>query len=216
MQFHTVLFDFDYTLADTSVGIVNSFHYAFDRLNIERKEEASIKKTIGMPLKAAFTALTGLQDPRLQEQFRRYFVTSSNAIMTKNTVLFDDTIAVLRKLKQAGCQIAIVSNKYRFRINESIEKFQLHSYIDTVIGGEDVSIAKPSPEGCLKAMEQLQAQPENTVYIGDSVIDAKTAQSAGIALIAVTTGTDTAEDLKAYPHLKICNCLAEITDIICK
>lgn len=85
----------------SSVGIVNSFHYAFDRLNIERKEEASIKKTIGMPLKAAFTALTGLQDPRLQEQFRRYFVTSSNAIMTKNTVLFDDTIAVLRKLKQA-------------------------------------------------------------------------------------------------------------------
>ena len=53
MHFHTVLFDFDYTLADTSVGIVNSFHYAFDRLNIERKEEASIKKTIGMPLKAA-------------------------------------------------------------------------------------------------------------------------------------------------------------------
>ena len=79
-----------------------------------------------MPLKAAFTALTGLQDPRLQEQFRRYFVTSSNAIMTKNTILFDDTIAVLKKLKQAGCQIAIVSNKYRFRINESIEKFQLH------------------------------------------------------------------------------------------
>ncbi len=28
MQFHTVLFDFDYTLADTSVGIINSFHYA--------------------------------------------------------------------------------------------------------------------------------------------------------------------------------------------
>ena len=98
-----------------------------------------------MPLKAAFTALTGLQDPRLQEQFRRYFVTSSNAIMTKNTVLFDDTIAVLKKLKQTGCQIAIVSNKYRFRINESIEKFQLHSYIDAVIGGEDVSIAKPFP-----------------------------------------------------------------------
>ena len=168
-----------------------------------------------MPLKAAFTALTGLQDPRLQEQFRRYFVTSSNAIMTKNTILFDDTIAVLKKLKQAGCQIAIVSNKYRFRINESIEKFQLHSYIDTVIGGEDVSIAKPSPEGCLKAMEQLQTQPENTVYIGDSVIDAKTAQSAGIALIAVTTGTDTAEDLKAYPHLKICSCLAEAADTIC-
>ena len=44
MQFHTVLFDFDYTLADTSVGIINSFHYAFDRLNIERKEEESIKK----------------------------------------------------------------------------------------------------------------------------------------------------------------------------
>ncbi len=49
-----------------------------------------------MPLKTAFTALTGLQDPRLQEQFRRYFVTSSNAIMTKNTILFDDTIDVLK------------------------------------------------------------------------------------------------------------------------
>ena len=100
-------------------------------------------------------------------------------------------------------------------LEESIEKFQLHSYIDAVIGGEDVSIAKPFPEGCLKAMEQLQSKPENTVYIGDSIIDAKTAQSAGIALIAVTTGTDTAEDLKAYPHLKICSCLTEAADTIC-
>ena len=123
MQFHTVLFDFDYTLADTSVGIINSFHYAFDRLNIERKEEVSIKKTIGMPLKAAFTALTGLQDPRLQEQFRRYFVTSSNAIMTKNTVLFEDTISVLQRLKQTGCQIAIVSNKYRFVSTKVLKNF---------------------------------------------------------------------------------------------
>lgn len=69
MHFHTVLFDFDYTLADTSVGIVNSFHYAFDRLNIERKEEASIKKTIGMPLKAAFTALTGRKIPVCKSNF---------------------------------------------------------------------------------------------------------------------------------------------------
>ena len=92
----------------------------------------------------------------------------------------------------------------------------MHSYIDAIIGGEDVSIAKPSPEGCLKAMEQLHTNPENTIYIGDSMIDAKTAQNAGIAFIAVTTGTDTAEDLKAYPHLKICNCLILTTDIICE
>ena len=65
-------------------------------------------------------------------------------------------------------------------------------------------------------MEQLQSTPEHTVYIGDSIIDAQTAQSAEIALIAVTTGTDTAEDLKAYPHLKICSCLAEAADTLCE
>lgn len=216
MQYNTILFDFDYTLADTTVGIINSFHYAFDRLNIDRRDDDSIRKTVGMPLKAAFTALTGLQDARLQEQFHRYFVTSSNAIMTRNTVLFDDTIPVLKKLKEQNCKIAIVSTKYHFRINESIEKFSLHDYIDIVIGGENVSAFKPSPEGCLKAMEALDSSPEKTVYIGDSIIDAQAAKNANIAFIGVTTGTDKPIDFKPYPNLYLCNTLTEAAAYICK
>lgn len=216
MQYKTILFDFDYTLADTTVGIINSFHYAFDRLNIDRRDDESIRKTVGMPLKAAFTALTGLQDARLQEQFHRYFVTSSNAIMTRTTVLYKDTIPVLKQFKKQGCTIAIVSTKYRFRIDESIQKFNLHDFIDAVVGGEDVSAFKPSPEGCIKAMEQLNSKPEQTIYIGDSFIDAQASKNANIGFIGVTTGTDKAKDFEPYPYLKLCNSLTEAAAFICK
>ncbi len=63
-------------------------------------------------------------------------------------------------------------------------------------------------------MEQFHSKPENTVYIGDSIIDAKQRKARNCTDCGYNR-TDTAEDLKTYPHLKICSCLTEAADTIC-
>ena len=56
------------------------------------------------------------------------------------------------------------------------------------MGGEDVSRHKPDPESLLLAMEQLGVGPEEVLYVGDSVSDARAAQRAGVRFVAALSG----------------------------
>ena len=49
-----VIFDFDYTLGDSSNGIALSINYALERLGYEAQKMDAIRKTIGLSLKETF------------------------------------------------------------------------------------------------------------------------------------------------------------------
>ena len=53
-----IIFDFDYTLGDSTNGIALSINYALEKLGYEAKELTTIKKTIGLSLKDTYTVLT--------------------------------------------------------------------------------------------------------------------------------------------------------------
>ena len=83
-------------------------------------------------------------------------------------------------------------------------------FLDIVVGGEDVKAPKPSPEGVKFALEHLGSSPEETLYIGDSTVDAETAQNAGVDFAGVLNGMTTAEELRVYPHKIIMQNLGEL------
>ena len=78
-------------------------------------------------------------------------------------------------------------------------------FFDVIVGGDDVKNPKPHPEALIKAVSSLGAAKKDVLYIGDSIIDARTAERAGIDFFAVTTGTTTREDFYpvSYTHLKV-------------
>ena len=47
---------------------------------------------------------------------------------------------------------------------------------------------KPAPDSLFAAMQQLDADTDNTVYVGDSEVDVQTAQNAGVPCISVLWG----------------------------
>ncbi len=49
-----------------------------------------------------------------------------------------------------------------------------------VLGGGDVP-SKPDPAGVRAILERVRARPEDTVFVGDSLVDARTAEAAGVA-----------------------------------
>ena len=203
MDYEAYLFDFDYTLANSEKGIVMCFKHVFERNGFKGIEDDAIKKTIGLTLEEAFILLTGIKDPENISGYRKHYVEKSNEVMVANTKLFPETLPMLRKLKEKGAKTGIISTKYRYRIESTISLYGLDELIDLIIGGEDVETAKPSPEGVRKALERLKCCREKALYIGDSLVDARTAENAGVYFAAVTTGTTTAADFEASPHVKI-------------
>ena len=110
----------------------------------------------------------------------------------------------------SGASIGIISTKYRFRIKELVDVHFPGNFFDIIVGGEDVKAAKPSPEGVLLALKELHASKAETLYIGDSTVDAATAKAAGVSFAGVTHGVTTAEELSKYPHWKIMSSLEEL------
>ena len=209
-RYHTYLFDFDYTLADSSKGIVICFRNVLERHRHTGISDEQIKRTIGKTLVDSFSILTDIGDEAILEEYRKEYVKEADRFMTANTRLFPETVSVLQALKEKGANIGIISTKYRYRIMELAKNTVPEGIIDLIVGGEDVKTAKPSPEGVFLALENLGTDKDTTLYIGDSIVDAETAQAAGIDFAGVLHGATTAEELEAYPHVAIMKDLTEL------
>ena len=213
MNYTTYLFDFDYTLADSSRGIVTCFRNVLTRHGYTEVTDDDIKRTIGKTLEDSFSILTGVTDAGQLAGFKAEYRKEADTHMTVNTVLFLETKSVLTALKDSGARIGIISTKYRFRIKELLDQHFPEDFMDIIVGGEDVKAAKPSPEGLLLAIKQLHANKAETLYIGDSTVDAETAQAAGVDFAGVTHGVTTAKELEKYPHWKIMSTLDELLEV---
>lgn len=210
MIYTTVIFDFDFTLADASPAIIDSMNSAFRGLGLEERDGQAIIRTVGLTLTQAFGILTGLDDAELAKRFLTLFKERADQIMTAQTELLPGAVDVLTRLKNAGCNTAIVTSKLRYRIEETLQKHGITSLVDYIVGFDDVQEAKPSPEGLLKALAHFCVDKRNTLYVGDSYIDANAAANAGVDFAAVTTGTTSGKDFQALPHVWIVKGLSEL------
>ena len=208
--YRTYLFDFDYTLADSSKGIVMCYRIVLERHGHTGISDEEIKRTIGKTLVESFSILSGVTDAGILETYRKEYVKEADKYMTANTRLFPETAEVLAKLKAQGAKIGIISTKYRYRIMELLSHALPEGTIDLIVGGEDVQTPKPSPEGVFLALEKLQAEKTSTLYIGDSTVDAETARAAGTDFVGVLHGTTTREELAAYPHVDVMKDLTKL------
>lgn len=211
-EYSTYIFDFDYTLGDSAKGIEISINYALDQLGYKEKTAEEIKKTIGMSLKNTLLYLTGEDDEEKAELFSGYFKEKADEVMVKNTELYPSAKAFLSKLKSKGCQTAIVTTKFHYRIKEILAKFDMEELIDLIVGAEDVKVEKPSPEGLLYAAKQLKADIGRVLYIGDSLVDAQAADLGKVDFAGVLTGTTKEGELSKYKNVCIAENLKELED----
>lgn len=195
------VFDFDFTLGDSAGGIVASVNYALGKMGYEEAQEEAIRRTIGLSLARTLEVLTGNREDGAV--FEAYFVEKADEVMVAETTLYAGVKEMLADLHGQGIKLAIVTTKYNRRIRSILKANHIEHLIDEVIGGDDVKNPKPDPEGMKLLLERLGMRPEEILYIGDSLVDARTAEAAGVDFIAVLTGTTEAEEFAGYPCREI-------------
>ena len=198
-MFKAVCFDFDYTLGDSTDSIVAGFVHGLTGLGWPAPEREAVRGTIGYLLEDAYTMLTGDSDPGRRAQFRVLFSEAAVERQRRETTLFPGTAELLRGLKAQGVRTAIVSTKRGDTIRIIMENHGLGDTLDLVVGSADVARHKPDPEGLLAAMARLGVTPPETLFCGDTVLDAGAAQNAGCHFAAVLNGTTPAGDFASFP-----------------
>lgn len=214
MKYKLCLFDFDYTLADTTKPIVECFRHTFNTMNLDCFDRDKVIKTIGMTLDNSFVLLTGIKDEGKIKELVDIYRVKSDEITIQNTVLFEDTIETLKGLKERGIKVGIVSSRIGSRIDKILTHLNCREYIDNIIGYENVSSHKPDPEGLIKSLDYFKCNKDEVLYIGDSYIDAKAAENGEIDFVGVTTGTTSQKDFKEYNNIKIVNNLSTVLELV--
>lgn len=194
-----VLFDFDFTLADSSRGVVVCMNHALARLGVPAAPADAIRRTIGLDLTTALGVLAGEEWKARAGEFFEHFTRKADEVMVPSTFFLTGAERVLRTLHGAGLPLGVVSTKHRHRVEEALARDGLLAFVDVVVGSDDVPRPKPAPDGLIKAAGTLGIATADCVYVGDSEVDARAAQTAGMEFIAVLSGTTPAEAFARYP-----------------
>jgi putative hydrolase of the HAD superfamily len=108
------------------------------------------------------------------------------------TELFPEVLDVLKTIRDHGIRTGIVTNAaqpMRIRDIEISEFGLLEHFPECRISAADVGYLKPHPAIFQRALNELQAQPEEVIFVGDNPIaDIAGAQGAGMqAILRITT-----------------------------
>jgi phosphoglycolate phosphatase len=196
--YQAIVFDFDYTLADSSQGAMECINYALTGLDLPIALYQDICQSIGLSLTDTLVKLTGQENAGKSKEFSRLFTKRADEVMAALTVLYKTVPPVIHRLKKRGLKLGIVSTKFRYRIEYILKRENLPDAFDVIIGGEDVMKHKPDPEGLQKAQEQLNSVSSQILYIGDSIIDAETSRRGGVPFLAALTGVTPREAFHCY------------------
>jgi HAD superfamily hydrolase (TIGR01509 family) len=103
-------------------------------------------------------------------------------------------VDLLRQLRARGHRLGIATSSGRAL--PYLDHWGVRPLLHAIVGREDVRQRKPHPDVVLRCLEQLELEPDDAVYVGDSPIDVEAGRAAGLFTVGVLTGTSTRERLE--------------------
>jgi len=194
-SYQLIIFDLDGTLVDTAPDIAYSANTVLKALAYPERSMAEVKEAIGFGVRDLMQRLMSYDDgwcPTTEQveeaagMFREYY----------EKHLVDRTRPYPRVAEVLGGALAripkaVVTNKPHHLTEKILDALELRSFFDLIIGTGWKYPAKPKADGVLAVMEHHAALPAETIMVGDSVVDYKTACQAGIHFAWVNYGYDT-------------------------
>lgn len=109
---------------------------------------------------------------RLNEDldFKRLSMPEEASKPKGNWVAFKDTIPTLKKLKEKGIGVGLISN-WNLTAREVLKETNIYDYLDNIIISSEVNIEKPNEEIFKIAIKEANVAAEECIYIGDNYYD---------------------------------------------
>ncbi|MDD2493525.1 MAG: HAD family hydrolase [Bacilli bacterium] len=211
-----VIFDLDGTLLNTIEDITDAVNIAYQKNGFASYSVKEVMYFVGSGvdlLVERSLKARGLSFDYFASIKKEYVKAYQNCQKNK-TKPYPGIIDMLAILKNKGLKIAVISNKPQIDTEKVITHYFSRDFFDLVMGAQQGIPLKPNPEVVFKAMTFLQVSPKETIYVGDSDIDMKTAVNAKLESIGCTWGFRTFEELSQHQASYIVTTPEEIIKII--
>lgn len=203
-SFDAFIFDLDGTLLDTLADLVILTNATLQQFGYPVRTEKEINSFIGDGL---LVLLQRAAPPHLEEEqinllLKRWKELYPHYGVAK-TKEFPGISNVLAKLNAHGKKLGVLSNKFDKGVSDLIP-LSFPGMFKVFRGVSEGIPRKPNPQGLLSVINELEVEPANVVYVGDSLVDIKVAHAAEVSSIGVTWGYQAKEELlKVKPYALI-------------
>ena len=199
-SYNTYLFDLDGTLIDTLDLIVKCFQYNLDRIAGIQVTRDQVLPNVGLPLREQYRVFLEPLDLSIDYQEVLDAHMDYQIQHWKNYIHeYPGAKDTLRGLKKRGAKLAIVTSRRQETANLYIQAFGFHNYIDVLCTPDKTLKHKPYPDPALWTLDQLDARPEQALFVGDSLFDVQCGNGAGCDTCYVSWGHRPVSEIAPVP-----------------
>ena len=204
-KIEAVCYDLDGTLLNSLADIATTMNTVLRELGHPEHPVAAFNHFIGdgSRVLAERTLPEAERTPETISRAHRRFEEVYQDNWNRQTRPYDGIGDLLEGLAGLGIRQAVLSNKpHRFTV-QCVESLLAPYRFDAVLGQREGINKKPDPAGLLEIAEQWQIAPGAIAYVGDTLVDMKTAVNAGAYAVGVKWGFREEEELWAHGAQKV-------------
>ncbi|MEQ9519093.1 MAG: phosphoglycolate phosphatase [Parvibaculum sp.] len=188
----SILFDLDGTLADTARDLSATMNVLLAQHGRETLDISHVRHMVGAGARKIMERgfmLTGAPatEDELTTLLDAFLVYYSNHI-ADHTVLFPGVHDQLSRLADAGCLLAVCTNKPEQLSRQLLDALDITHLFPVVLGGDSLPVKKPDPLHLTEAISRLGGSPDAAIMVGDSATDIDAARAARLPSVCVSFG----------------------------
>ncbi|MDG1138772.1 MAG: HAD family hydrolase [Opitutales bacterium] len=193
MPIRAIMFDLDGTLIDQFEAIHRAFSRVLVSMNFPKPSYEKVKRAVGGASDTTMAKLVGPENSaeavkRLRPIFEEEMLTGLHALPGAESVL--------KLCHKHEITAAVLTNKHGPHARTVCDYLKLSQFLTFIIGANDTEWKKPDPMLTNFALSRLGFHASETLYVGDSPYDFKTAELGGMECALIATGTHSKGELK--------------------
>ena len=191
-----------------------STNYALRKSGFPERTIEEVRQFVGNGIRKLIERAVPEQTPetminQVHQDFTEYYAQHC----ADNTKPYPGIPETIRKIRNAGIQTAVVSNKADYAVQTLCADY-FPGLFDAVAGEREGIRRKPAPDAVLAVLNALQIPAEQALYIGDSDVDIATAENSGMPCISVEWGFRDREFLIQHGAQNLISAPEELLNLI--
>jgi len=134
----------------------------------------------------------------------------------RDTSLLPGSYETLKRLKKMNLKLGIFTLNCEKSTNYILDNLRLKSFFDAIITRDSVSKVKPDPSHLVAAMKALNVNPAETMVVGDSAVDMKSAKSSNAIAVGLVTEANSERILNLAGARTLIGSIIELPILISK
>jgi phosphoglycolate phosphatase len=185
-----MLFDLYGTIVDTAPDLMEAHNYVMKKFGHPVKELSHIKNLAGkgawMMMQKSFKQK--INDEEIKKKMTNEFINYYGRNINKGSKLIKGIVEFLEWSKLKNISLAVCTNKQENLAIDLLKKLKIANYFEYIAGCNTFNFNKPDPRHLTNVIEILGGDLKKTIMVGDSEVDAVSAENAKLPFVLIEGG----------------------------